>query len=1195
MSSHEYIQKKNSQQSAPSTNNDILKSRPFAPKVQEAAPKESISVEQIEAAQQFGYNAVSLKTFAPGAEVQSDSQKEAEIQIDSQKLGAGAASETPPLAPTIQPQCDECSASEKEEKVEKKPTETIQAKAQTSDISIDNFQENPFNPKGEDGETEIWQEKEHENLSANILLNNEPSESELSITETKPNRKRAKKNPTLAPTTPADRVAPATITENKPAPEVANPTETILTKTQKSNPGITANFSQNRPSGINRHNFSIPPQTILPKIPNKSGSNLSDSNQFLTNRKSQVQRLNLSNQPYQSQVKSADLTQIIGTNPRFNKKQIQRKTEAKSSEKSQIGQEIQILFVRQLQREPLSSPPTPTPTSRAKINPAPPGFLSSNKQEPIQLKEETAKTGKETLIPKQFPNADNQFPIISHQSLLINSTNPSIQRDILGIPTSIDEAKSKILTPVAQLATRIPGYSLLTLILGKDPINGASVERNSTNLIRGILSLVPGGDNIFNNLQQSGAIDKAFNWFNSQIAKLNLTGETIKGLFKKAWDSLGMSDIISPGGAFDKIKNIFTQPIGRIKNFAVVASTKVSEFVWEGVMGAGGAKVMAIIKNAGGAFNNILKDPIAFCGNLVGAIRGGFQQFSGNIATHLKNGLTGWLFGALAGAGLTLPAQFDFKGIVSIVLQVVGATYEKLRGKLVKKIGENRVGRLEKTFDFLKGIVTGGLGVAWQKIAEFTGNLQEMVMGGIKEWVKNSIITAAITKLISMFNPAGAIVQAVMTIYNSVMFFIERGAQIAALGEAVFSSIGNIAAGNIGAAANYVELSMGRTLPVVISFLARLIGLGGVSGQILGAIKRVQGKVEDAIGKVVDFVVEKSKSLLGKGEGQNGQLSVSAPQGQLNQQELMSDFQVQVSFSMSGEGHRLIAMGKKGKLEILIASNPELFIPALKAALKEVNNSKRPDKNKCQEELGKAWKKVTEIAYDMEINKAKILKGVGNNYNSEQEATKQYVKSRLAEIANDLELFAKTAHIKSLDDFYKTPPSERYIPGYPSQEEVGKFIRQKLYDKLGWDNIRDQVEVQEKQKLIQKVRGVQKIGDQGAWRQLIQTGLVEPKATMNNYDPNKVKYHVDHIEPLAKRWCDKGYDSDDSQRLHELTERKNLRLVTARYNTSKGSGGIKYLPYVGPNFISQFAEGGINGSLKVHGQPFLDASGQPLV
>ncbi|MEG4634914.1 hypothetical protein QUB56_36220, partial [Microcoleus sp. AR_TQ3_B6] len=356
-------------------------------------------------------------------------------------------------------------------------------------------------------------------------------------------------------------------------------------------------------------------------------------------------------------------------------------------------------------------------------------------------------------------------------------------------------------------------------------------QRNATNLIRGMLGLVPNGDKIFNNLQQSGALQKAFNWFNGEVAKLNLTGDAIKGLFSKALNSLGISDAVNPKGAFEKVKNVFVEPIKRIKNFAVAAGTKVMEFAFEGFLnraGGAGAKVMGILRKAGGAFTNILKDPVAFCGNLVGAVRGGFQKFSGNATTHLKNGLTGWLLGALGGSGLTVPAQFDTKGIVSLVLQVLGATYSRLRAKLTNKIGEQKVARLEKTFDFLRTMVTGGLAAAWQKISEFAGNLQEIVIGGIKEWVMRSVITAAITKLISMFNPAGAIVQAVMAIYNTVMFFIERGSQIAALAQAVFNSIGNIAAGNIAGAANSVEQTMGRSLPVIISFLARIVGLGNV-------------------------------------------------------------------------------------------------------------------------------------------------------------------------------------------------------------------------------------------------------------------------------------------------------------------------------------------------------------------------------
>jgi hypothetical protein len=554
--------------------------------------------------------------------------------------------------------------------------------------------------------------------------------------------------------------------------------------------------------------------------------------------------------PGNNELTAHELTHTIqqGGAVRLNK-QVQRQAKEEEQETLQAKE-----LPNNQEQVSLNKEVQPAEILAAKELPSHTPQLSLNKELRLKLEATDEETQAQPIQAKQYTSLD------------VSSVSPRIQGDFFGIPTSLEEAKRKILSPVAQLASGIPGYPLLKVIVGKDPISETPVERNATNLIQGVLSLVPKGQEFFANLQQSGAIDKAYNWFNEQITKLNLTWDTIKGLFKKAWDSLGMGDLVSPSGAFEKIKNVFTEPIGRIKNFAINAGTKVMEFVFEGVMGGGGAKVMGIIRSAGGVFNTIISDPIKFIGNLVGAVKGGFQKFSGNVNTHLKNGLVGWLFGALAGAGLALPAQFDLKGIVSLVIQVLGLTYQRLRGMLVKLIGEPKVAKLEKAFDFLMMIVTQGLGAAWQKITEFVGGLQEMVMGGIRDWVQNSIITAAITKLLSMFNPAGAIIQAVMAIYNTIMFFIERGSQIAAVGEAVFSSIGTIAAGNIAGAATYVEQTMGRTLPVVISFLARLIGLGGISEQIKAVIKKIQSPIETAMTKVANFVVEKGKSLLGKGK-----------------------------------------------------------------------------------------------------------------------------------------------------------------------------------------------------------------------------------------------------------------------------------------------------------------------------------------
>jgi hypothetical protein len=52
----------------------------------------------------------------------------------------------------------------------------------------------------------------------------------------------------------------------------------------------------------------------------------------------------------------------------------------------------------------------------------------------------------------------------------------------------------------------------------------------------------------------------------------------------------------------------------------------------------------------------------------------------------------------------------------------------------------------------------------------------------------------------------------------------------------------------------------------MISFLARLLGLGGVSEHIKNVIKKIQTPIENAMNKLANFIVEKGKSLLGKGD-----------------------------------------------------------------------------------------------------------------------------------------------------------------------------------------------------------------------------------------------------------------------------------------------------------------------------------------
>jgi hypothetical protein len=414
----------------------------------------------------------------------------------------------------------------------------------------------------------------------------------------------------------------------------------------------------------------------------------------------------------------------------------------------------------------------------------------------------------------------------------------------------------------------IPGYTLFTVCLGKDPITGEEVPRTAGNFVKGFLEFVPQGDDIYKNLVEGNALGKAMTWLIEQVNELGLSPPAIVQRFVDLWNSFSIDDLMNPLGAFERVGAAFLDFVGAVLTLAGRIAFKILEILFETVMGSGGAQVLELLKKGGDTFKTIVEDPMGFIGNLIGAVKQGVNQFAGNIWEHLKTGLMGWLFGALQGAGIQPPQSFDLKGILTFALEVFGLTYARIRPKLVKHLGERAVGYLESAFEVIRIIATEGLGGIWQKVVEFiSGSLPEMILGAIREWVVEKIVTAAVTKLVSMFNPAGAVIQAILAIYNTVMFFIERIQQILALAESVINSLSKIAAGQIADAANFVEQTMARTLPVIISFLARLIGLGSISEKIKSIVMKLQAKVDTAVDKVIGWVVKQAKKLFGKGEG----------------------------------------------------------------------------------------------------------------------------------------------------------------------------------------------------------------------------------------------------------------------------------------------------------------------------------------
>ena len=77
------------------------------------------------------------------------------------------------------------------------------------------------------------------------------------------------------------------------------------------------------------------------------------------------------------------------------------------------------------------------------------------------------------------------------------------------------------------------------------------------------------------------------------------------------------------------------------------------------------------------------------------------------------------------------------------------------------------------------------------------GDIKEMILEQVKDFVITKIITAGITWLIGLLNPAAAFIKACKMIYDVVMFFVDNGSRILKFVNTVIDSVADIVKGNV--------------------------------------------------------------------------------------------------------------------------------------------------------------------------------------------------------------------------------------------------------------------------------------------------------------------------------------------------------------------------------------------------------------
>ena len=426
----------------------------------------------------------------------------------------------------------------------------------------------------------------------------------------------------------------------------------------------------------------------------------------------------------------------------------------------------------------------------------------------------------------------------------------------------IDLIKEAILIPLGKLAKeKAPAaWDLLCAVLGKDPITKEPVERSPENLIGGFMKLIH-QEEVWNNIKKANALPRAWAWFLGAVKGLLGFVAEIPTVFIAALKSLTLEDILILPKALIKLAKVFGNFIVKFFSWAGEQVWTLLQIIFE-VLAPG---AIPYLKKVGETFKSILKNPIGFVGNLVRAGKLGFQMFADNFGAHLKASFIEWLTGSLK--GVYIPKSLDIREIIKFVLSVLGLTWQNIRVKLVKVVGETAVKAMETGFDIVVTLVTEGPAAAWEKIKDLLSNLKDMVIQGIMDFIIETVVKKAIAKVIGLLVPGGAFIQAIISIYDTIKVFIEKLAKIIQVAKAFLDSVMEIASGAIAGAAKKVESTLAGLLTLAISFLAGFLGLSDIAAKVMDIINtKVRDPIDKALDKVIEWIVTMAKKLFSKKE-----------------------------------------------------------------------------------------------------------------------------------------------------------------------------------------------------------------------------------------------------------------------------------------------------------------------------------------
>jgi len=210
---------------------------------------------------------------------------------------------------------------------------------------------------------------------------------------------------------------------------------------------------------------------------------------------------------------------------------------------------------------------------------------------------------------------------------------------------------------------------------------------------------------------------------------------------------------------------------------------------------------------------------------------------------------------------------------------------------------------------------------------------------------------------------------------------------------------------------------LGRAVPVLIGFLASLLGIGGLADKILGVIRKIRQRIENAIVKFWNFIKGKAAKLLSKvGIGKLGKKKDKVDEKHIKN---MDSEIAPEPFTMNGESHTLTF--ENG--EIYMASEKAPLTYKLTKFKKYV--SRKPD----ADEFGGNGHEILEGIEKLQIRNERVKQDLTNAKkrveSPEKNQKMEEAKAKFDKLSEDIEKFGNDF---KLEDLIESSKKTNYKP-----------------------------------------------------------------------------------------------------------------------------------------------------------------------